>query len=35
MKSIDTFTGVKSVGMGVVLSAVNPKNLTDAIVALS
>jgi threonine/homoserine/homoserine lactone efflux protein len=27
MKSIDTFTGVKSVGMGVVLSAVNPKNL--------
>ncbi len=27
MKSIDTFTPVKSAGMGVLLSAVNPKNL--------
>jgi threonine/homoserine/homoserine lactone efflux protein len=27
MKTIDTFTPVKSTGMGVVLSAINPKNL--------
>ena len=27
MKTIDTFTPVKSVGMAVLLSAVNPKNL--------
>jgi len=27
MKTIDTFTPVKSAGMGVLLSAVNPKNL--------
>jgi threonine/homoserine/homoserine lactone efflux protein len=27
MKTIDTFTPVKSTGMGIVLSAINPKNL--------
>jgi threonine/homoserine/homoserine lactone efflux protein len=33
MSTIDSFTPVKSLGMGVLLSAVNPKNLILAIAA--